>query len=127
MDAVQRLVDCQMCHCRLWSRAMPMLFAGWKVYDVTRFHLADRTTPSLRQACPGNDLQRLAERMRVPRRASARFEAHQRGTHPCGRFRLDNRLLQHTACEVSLGWSDCLNAAAGENLHLIKMERPFSQ
>lgn len=51
-----------------------MFFAGSEPHDVAGMNLLDGATPSLREAGAACDDERLAERMRVPRSASAWFE-----------------------------------------------------
>ena len=53
---------------------MPVLLAGFERDDVARTDAFDRSAPTLHTAKAGGHDQRLAKRMRVPRRARAGLE-----------------------------------------------------
>ena len=74
--SVRLLLNRDMGHCSSRRGAVPMLLAGRDRDDVTRPNLLDRTTRALHAAAAGSDNQRLAQRMRVPRRPRARLEGN---------------------------------------------------
>ena len=69
---------------RVGRGAVPVLLAWWDPHIVAGADLTDRAAPGLHAAAPSEDVQGLAERMRMPRRTRARLEAHARGTDAAG-------------------------------------------
>src|SRR5579875_3571667 len=76
-----------------WSGAVPMLLARRDPHRVAGADLADRPAPGLDPADARRDVQRLAERMRVPGRARARLEADPGRAQPRRVGRLDDGIL----------------------------------
>src|SRR5271154_4687117 len=72
--AVELFLNGNMRHPGRWRGAMPVLFPGSKPDHITRMNFLHRPAPALRPTAARGDDQRLAERMRMPRRPSARFE-----------------------------------------------------
>ena len=79
--AIELLLNREMRHCGSWCCAVPMFLARRKPDNIAWADFLDRSTPVLRPATAGSDNQRLAERMRMPRRACARFEGDLRTNH----------------------------------------------
>src|SRR6266516_4370102 len=76
--AVEMLLERDVNHPGPGRRAVPMLLVGRDPYGIASLDLADRAAPSLNAADPRYDMQRLAERVRVPRGPRARLEAYPR-------------------------------------------------
>src|SRR5262245_3174582 len=77
-----------------------MLFAGRKPDHVTGPDFLDWPAFALSPAAAGRDDQRLAERMRVPRRARARLESDAGAGDACRVGRLEQRIDAHRAGEI---------------------------
>src|SRR5215213_3286241 len=76
MLAVERLLHRDVHHAGIRPGAVPVLLARRNPHGVARLDLANRTAFGLHAPNTGNDMQRLPQRMRVPRRARAGFETH---------------------------------------------------
>ena len=72
--AIELLLDGDMRHGCAGCSAVPMLFAGRKPDHIAGPDFFNRPAPALRASTPGGDNQRLPQRMRVPRRSSARLK-----------------------------------------------------
>src|SRR3954451_12293981 len=72
--AVDRLLDGDVRHGRRGRRPVPVLLARWEPDDVTGADLLDRPSLSLGPAAARRDDERLAERVRVPRRPCPRLD-----------------------------------------------------
>src|SRR5205823_8825115 len=79
--AVERLLDRDMAHAGRCGGAVPVPLAGRTHDHVAGADFAFGAAPALHPAGTGGDDQSLAQRMGVPRGASARFEGHQRARH----------------------------------------------
>src|SRR4051812_29125413 len=84
--AVALLLNGDMTHPRAGRGPVPVLLAGWKPDHVTRPDFLDWPALALRPSNARGDDQRLAERVRVPRRPCARLEGDQ-GHRDTGRIR----------------------------------------
>src|SRR5687767_2943579 len=73
---IELFLDRDVRHRRSRRCPMPMLLPWCNPHDVARPNLLDGPTPALRATKAGGDDQRLAERVRVPRRAGAWLERH---------------------------------------------------
>jgi len=51
--AIDSLLNRNMCHCRRWGRAMPVLYLRWNSHDVPGPYLFNRPSPCLRSPVPG--------------------------------------------------------------------------
>src|SRR5260221_27663 len=87
--AIELFHDCDMRHRGGCGRAVPMLLAGRTPDYVAGPDFFFWFAPTLRPAASGGDDQRLAERMRVPRRARAPFKRHQGAKGARGRRRIE--------------------------------------
>src|SRR5689334_3479408 len=70
--AVALLLNGEVTHPRAGRGSVPVLLARWKPDHVTRPDLLDRPALALSPSNARGDHQRLAERVRVPRRSCAR-------------------------------------------------------
>src|SRR5438270_106815 len=86
--------------------AMPVILAGLEEDAVARSHDLDLTATPLHQADTLGDVDGLAVRMRVPRRARAGCEAHAGGAHakPGDRCR---DLIDVDRTGEALPWTRC--------------------
>src|SRR5262249_44843107 len=76
--AVERLLHGDVDHRGLGRGPVPVLFIRRDPHGIARADLTHRAAPQLDAADAGDDVQGLAERMGVPRRARAGLEAHPR-------------------------------------------------
>src|SRR5262245_21545903 len=97
--AVERLLEREVRHAVLRRGAVPVLLARRDPHDVAWPDLADRLALELHAAEAAHHVQRLAERMPVPRGARPGLERHERRADARGVRRLDDRLLPHRAGE----------------------------
>jgi len=67
--AIQLFRNRDVRHRGRWRRAVPMLFTRRDPHDIARADLVSWPAPSLNRSDARDDDQRLAERVRVPRRA----------------------------------------------------------
>jgi hypothetical protein len=95
---VNLLLNGYMRHTIGGGRAMPVFHARRCPYDITRLDLLLFTTLLLHPACAGSHDQGLAERMRVPCRASAGLERD--AERACGIARLEQGINPYTASEI---------------------------
>ena len=79
-------------HGRCQRGAVPVLLAARKPDYVTWPDFLDGALPTLHAPNAGRDNQRLAKRVRVPRRAGARFEGDAGTSNPRRLERLEQRL-----------------------------------
>src|SRR5215831_16501870 len=103
VSAVERLLHGDVHHGAGRARAMPVLLAGRNPHRVAGTDFADRTAPGLHAAKSRHDVEGLAKRMGVPRRAGARLEADAPGPNARRRRRLDDRVLPHCPGEPLAG------------------------
>src|SRR5450432_1539690 len=82
---------------------MPMFFARRNPDHVARSDLAHRSTLGLNPAHARDDIQRLAQRVRMPIRSRARLKGYAVGDKPRRRLRCDDWILQDRAGEPLLG------------------------
>src|SRR5262249_31617516 len=78
--------------------AMPVLLAGREPHDITGVDLFDWAAFVLGPAAAGGHDEDLAERMRMPRGASAWVEGDAGGSNPCW-IRLERRVDPYRAGE----------------------------
>src|SRR5258705_11409959 len=83
--------------------AIPMFFARGNPYDVAGPDLAHRTSLGLGPADARDDIQRLAQGMRMPCRARARLEGYAGRDDPRRRFGGDDWILPDRARKILLG------------------------
>src|SRR5690348_15817576 len=76
-----------------WRGTMPMLLARRNEDDIARLDLADRAALGLHPANACDHVERLTERMAMPRRPRARLEADTAGDDAHRRLRRDDRIL----------------------------------
>src|SRR5512135_1183111 len=100
--AVQGFLDRDVGHGRGRRRAVPMLHVGRAPDDIAGTDFDDRLAFTLRPADTGGDDQGLAERVRVPCRARARFEGHNGPADTRRLLPLEQRVDPHTAGEPFL-------------------------
>src|SRR5258708_33955690 len=82
---------------------MPMFFARRNPYDVAGPDLAHRTSLGLGPADARDDIQRLAQGMRMPCRARARLEGYAGRDAPRRRFGGDDWILPDRVRKILLG------------------------
>ena len=108
VHAIEVLVDGDMNHPVVRGRSVPVLFARRDPHRVAGPKLAHRTTPGLGASHACDHVQRLAERVGVPGRASARFEGHAHDFDPGRVRRLEQRILPDRAGEpIAAGANRC--------------------
>lgn len=76
MLAVKGLVHGDMNHPVSGRCSVPMFFTGWDPDRVTGLQFQNGAAPCLGSAGSGDNVECLAEGVRMPGRASARFERH---------------------------------------------------
>ena len=79
--AVEMLDDGDVLHARRRRGTVPMLLIRRSMDDVARLNLLDLASPALHPAGTFRHDQRLAERVRVPRRPGAGLERDARDGH----------------------------------------------
>src|SRR3954468_1271840 len=99
MLAVERLLHRDVNHAGVGRSAMPVLLVRRNPHRVAGLDLADRPALRLHTTDAGDDMQGLSKRMRVPRGARARLEAHAARANARRRRRLDDRVLPRHAGE----------------------------
>src|SRR3981189_1919715 len=82
---------------------MPMFFTGRNPDHIAWPDFAHRTTLGLDPADAREDVQGLAERMRVPCRARSRVERHPVRGNPRRRLGCNDRILPNCAREIFRG------------------------
>lgn len=100
--AVQRLRNGNVGHRAMRHSAVPMLLAGGEPDDVAGADFFHRATLALGAAQPSDDEQRLAQWMRVPRGARARFEGDGRAADARVAAALEPRVDPDRAGEIRL-------------------------
>jgi hypothetical protein len=95
--AVEHFDDGDVGHGREGCGAVPMLFARREPDDVTRANFLDRSSPTLHPATAASHDERLAQRVRVPRGASAGLEGDTGAKRACRNRRFEQRVNAHRA------------------------------
>src|SRR5580765_7200315 len=98
--ALEPLLNGDVRHGRCRRSAMPVLLTRREPDHVAGANLLDRATPAPGEPATRRHDQRLAQRMRVPRRSSARFEGDAGADHSRGIWRGEQRVDAHRAREV---------------------------
>src|SRR5712691_8817789 len=105
-------------------RAVPMLLARRERDHVAGSNLLDRAAPALRAAAARGDDERLAERMRMPRRSRARLKRDTGGDHACRLDGLEQRVDPYRAGEVFGGALPRRLRSASFDVHDATFQRP---
>lgn len=101
-------------------RSVPVLLVGWALDYVARSNHPDGAAPALHQSATGRHNQRLAQRMRVPRRSGTRLERNVGPGHAGRRVGHKQRVDAHRSGEVLGGpWFGGLGPSAFEFHRLI--------
>src|SRR6476469_9278480 len=102
VTSVQRFLPRDVRHAVGRRGAMPMFFARWNPYDVAGPDLAHRTSLGLGPADARDDIQRLAQGMRMPSRARAGLEGYAGRDNPRRGFGGDDWILPDRARKILL-------------------------
>ena len=97
--SVQRLGNSEVGHGRLGCCTVPVALVRLEEHHVAGMDLLNWAALSLHLPQPGDDDNRLAEWMKMPVRARARFECDVPGPHVRGRLRVSQAVNAYGASE----------------------------
>src|SRR6266849_1536997 len=96
---------------------MPMFFARRNPYNIAGTDLAHRSSLGLGPAYARDDIQRLAQGVRMPCRARPRLEGYAGRDNPRRRFGGDDWILPDRARKILFGRLACRPRASVMDVH----------